>query len=357
MNHPLPPFTCTHSPNLPELLYDLGCTLAISTYQAGKVIFISSKDRKGLVQLPRSFKKPMGIAIAHDHMAIATQDEVVTLVNSPVMAPGYPKQPNTYDGMFIPRSVYYTGEVDIHDLEWVNGELWAVNTKFSCIAKINERYSFESIWKPDFITSLAPEDRCHLNGMALDQGKVSYVSALGNTDEAEGWRANRAGGGIVIDAKSQEVIAHDLSMPHSPRVYDGKLWILLSATGELAEVDTNNGKLTILKRLDGFVRGMCRYGDYLFVGLSKIRKKSSAFGDMPIAKKATACGIVVIYIPQMSIAGSLTYEASVEEIYDIKVIPDFKRPGLLNHESPEHRMALVTPDGTYWARNTTHINE
>ncbi|TRX60822.1 TIGR03032 family protein [Fulvivirga sp. M361] len=353
MNQPIAPFTCTHSPNLPELLFDLNCTLAISTYQAGKVVFISSKDRKNLVQLPRSFKNPMGIAFKDNNLAIATQNEVITLANHPAMAHTYPKKPGTYDGIFIPRAVYYTGDVDIHDLEWVNNELWAVNTRFSCIARISDQYSFESIWKPYFITSLAPEDRCHLNGMATEGGRLKFVSALGNTDQAEGWRTHRTTEGIIIDTENQEIIAKDLAMPHSPRVYENKLWVLLSATGELVEIDKNNGRVTTLKKLDGFVRGMCKYGDYLFIGLSKIRKESSAFGDLPIAKKAVACGIAVIYVPQMSVVGHLKYETSVEEIYDVKILPHFKRPGLLSHEGPEHRMALVTPDGTYWAKNNS----
>jgi len=350
MSAPLPPFSCTHSPNLPELLYQLGCSLAISTYQAGKVIFIGAKDTNSLVQLPRAFKKPMGIALSGDKMAIANQQEVLVLGNSTEMARTYPKQPKTYDALFLPRAVYYSGETDIHDLEWKGGELWAVNTLFSCISKVNSDFSFEPLWKPSFISKLSPEDRCHLNGMAFQDGSLKYVSALGQGNHAESWRENRTSGGILIDTDSQDIVAENLPMPHSPRVYDKKLYVLLSASGELAEIDVNTGKYKAIKKLNGFVRGMDKLGDYLFIGLSKIRQKSSAFADLPIAKEAVFSGIVVLHIPTASIVSHLKYENSVEEIYDIKVMAGLRRPGILNNEKPDHQAALVTPEATFWAK-------
>jgi len=131
MPKPLPPFSCTYSPNIPELLWQLNCTLVITTYQAGKVILLSAKGPDDLIQLPRNFEKPMGIALEKEKMAVATKHEVVILANAPGLASSYPKQPKTYDGLYVPRATYYTGQVDIHDLEWGTDGLWAVNTLFS----------------------------------------------------------------------------------------------------------------------------------------------------------------------------------------------------------------------------------
>lgn len=350
MSQSLPPFSCTYTPNIPELLQSLNCSLAISTYQAGKLIFISPKDRDHLVQLPRQFAKPMGMALEGNKLALATLNEVVVFADSRELAATYPKKPDTYDGLFIPRSTYYTGEADIHDLHWTEKGLLAVNTRFSCLAYINDNYNFTPFWKPDFISKMTAEDHCHLNGVAMDGNTPRFVTVLGKTDTSYGWRATKANGGCLIDVQSNEIIIDQLAMPHSPRIYNGNVYVLLSASGELVEVDIANKKYRVVKKLDGFARGMDRIGDFLFIGLSKLRQTSTAFADLPIAKGSVFCGIVVLHLPTASIVGHLKYENSVEEIYDVKVLPGLKRPGILNMEKPDFRMAVSTPEKTFWAR-------
>lgn len=348
MDKELAPFACTYSEGLPELLISLRCTLAISTYQAGKVIFISAKDKLSLIQLPRTFKKPMGIAVHGQQMAVATRNEVIVLSNTPSLAASFPKQPNTYDALYLPRSVYFTGELDIHDLAFTDSGLIGVTTRFSCISKINEQYSFTPIWKPKFIASLQPDDNCHLNGMALEKGEIRYVTALGQTDSANGWRTNKATGGILMNALEQEIILQGLPMPHSPRIYDGKLYVLLSASGELVHVDTIGGKYEVVQRMKGFVRGMDKIGDFVFIGLSKLRTTSQAFGDLPIASESISCGVAVIQLSTGRIIGYIRYENSVEEIYDVRVLPNTRRPGVLNHYQEDHLMPITLPTGNYW---------
>lgn len=346
----LAPFSCTYSAQIPELLQKLNCSLAITTYQAGKVIFISPKDRDHLVQLPRQFTKPMGMALKGNKMALATINEVVVLSNNTELARTYPKQPDVYDGLFIPRAAYFTGEADIHDLHWTTNGLLAVNTRFSCLAYINDAYSFTPFWKPNFISTLMAEDRCHLNGVALKNDLPKYVTVLGKTDTPQGWRNVKASGGCLIDITTNEIVADNLPMPHSPRLYDDKVYVLLSATGELAEIDIKTKNYKVIKQLDGFARGMDRIGDYIFIGLSKLRQTSTAFADLPIAKQSIFCGIVVMHLPTASIAGVIKYENSVEEIYDVKVLPNMQRPGILNHEKPDFRMAVSTPEKTFWGQ-------
>ena len=173
---PPAPFSCQYTPNLPELLTQLGCTIALTTYQAGKVIFISAKDENNLVQLPRTFNKAMGLAIHGDKMGVATKSEIIVLKNDKRLAPTYPKSPNKYDAIYMPRATYYTGQVDIHDIDWGKDGLWGVNTSFSCLCLVDEEYSFTPKWKPHFITDLASEDRCHLNGLAMENGGAGHYS-------------------------------------------------------------------------------------------------------------------------------------------------------------------------------------
>lgn len=342
-------FTCTHSPKLPEILHQLKCTIALSTYQAGKVILVSAVNANRLIQLPRTFPKPMGIAVDPLRLAIATHTEVVVFNNASRMAANYPQQPHTYDALFLPRATYYTGEVDIHDLHWKGDALLAVNTRFSCLATIDHRYSFTPLWKPFFISRITPEDHCHLNGVAFDEGEPKYVTALGKTDVAEGWRKNKDKGGIAMDVSSNTIVAEGLAMPHSPRFYNGALYVLESASGNLVCIEPSSGKKDVVVSLNGFVRGMDRAGDYLFIGLSKLRKKSVAFNDLPIAAKSLFCGIVVVHLPTARVVAELKYEDSVEEIYDVRILQGLRRPGLLSAQKAEHRLALTTPEEDYWA--------
>ncbi|MCB0685857.1 MAG: DUF4915 domain-containing protein, partial [Saprospiraceae bacterium] len=184
---PLPPFSCTYSANLPELLSQLNCTIAISTYQAGKVVFISAKDEQHLVQLPRTFDRAMGLAINGKRMAVATRDEVIVLTNAPGLGVTYPKNPGIYDAFFVPQLTYFTGLVDIHDLHWgKDDKLWGVNTSFSCLVTMSDQFSWQPTWKPFFIDSMVSEDRCHLNGLAMDKGAPRYVTALGRQNSVQG---------------------------------------------------------------------------------------------------------------------------------------------------------------------------
>jgi len=349
----LPPFSCSYSPNIPELLLQLGCTLAISTYQAGKVVFISPKpDGESLVQLPRTFKKAMGIGLEGDKMAIATMEEVLVLVNSPELALYYPKQPNTYDALFMPRATYFTGQVDIHDLDYGEGKLFAVNTSFSCLIRIDDNYSFTPIWKPPFISKLASEDRCHLNGMAMEGGRPRYATAFSTGDTPQAWREEVTTGGVVMDVTNDEFIARGVPMPHSPRLFDGKLFLLLSATGELVHMDLQTGKYDVVCKIDGFVRGLARCGDYIFIGLSRLRKNSSTFAKLKIADVANQAGIAVMHLPTGAFVGEIKYHMSVDEIYDVQVLPGLLRPGILNTDKPEFRMGLSTPEATYWSKTS-----
>jgi uncharacterized protein (TIGR03032 family) len=356
MNEKVPAFTCTHSPNLPELLQKLNCSIALSTYQAGKVVLISAVSHNRLIQLPRSFPKPMGIAVNGKRLAIATLTEVMVFNNASRMAPNYPQQPNTYDALFLPRATYFTGEVDIHDLHWSGETLFAINTRFSCLATIDHHFSFTPQWKPFFISKITPEDRCHLNGVAFENDKPKFITALGKTDTPEGWREQKDKGGIVMEVSSNAIIADGLSMPHSPRIYNNKLYILESATGNLVCIEPSNGRKEIITALNGFARGMDKIGDFLFIGLSQLRQKSAAFNDLPIANRSLFSGVVVVHLPSGKIVAHLKYENSVEEIYDVRIMPGMKRPGLVNSQKLEHRLALTTPEEDYWAVLKEELN-
>jgi uncharacterized protein (TIGR03032 family) len=349
MAAPTTPFSFSHTPALPEILAEIGCSLVVSTYQAGKVIVIRS-DGERLVQLPRTFEEPMGLAVDGGRMAVATKHSLVMLVDEPRLAASYPRQPEIYDALFVPRSVHHCGALAVHDMVFTERGLVGVNTLFSCLFQLDPHWSFRPVWKPRFVSALAPEDRCHLNGLALENGAPRYLTALGATDVAGGWRANKERGGVLLDMASGEVILGGLAMPHSPRVYDGTLYALLSATGEVIAVDRASGQYEVVHRVDGFARGLARCGDYLFVGTSKIRKQHT-FGDLGLAGRREAfCGITLLHLPTGAFVGDLRYQRTCEEIYDVQVLPQRRAPGLLGLHDDAYRHALTMPDQVFWGR-------
>jgi len=353
---PHAPFTLSHTPQLPELLHQLGITLLLSTYQAGKLVMLSAADENRVVQLPRSFLKPMGIAEdpATDRLAIACRNEVIVLANSSELARFYPKAPGRYDALYMPRATYYTGGLDVHDLNFGDDgkALYAVNTRFSCLIKVDDRFSFTPVWQPPFIDKLASEDRCHLNGMAMENGRPAYATAFSETNTPGGWRPDVTTTGVIFDVNTNQVLARGLAMPHSPRIYDGELYVLQTAKGEVSKIDRSSGAVTTVCHVGGFVRGMAKYGDYLFVGLSKLRKNSSTFGKLSFAEKANRAGIMVIHLPTGAKVGELVYASSVDEIYDVHVLAGKRRVNVMNTATEDHLAGLSTPQTTYWAKPT-----
>jgi uncharacterized protein (TIGR03032 family) len=345
MNQPKP-FDCEYSPQFAELLGKLGISLAVSTYQAGKVIIVSPVDNDRLIQLPRTFSGAMGMAADEDRLAVATTHEVVLLRNEPGLAAGYPTKPGVYDSIYLPRASFYTGNLALHDMAFVNGKLLSVNTLFSSVSEINSESNFTSVWQPPFISDLQPEDRCHLNGMAVADGQIKYVTALGQGNQPHQWRDNKMSGGVLMEYPSGEIILDNLSMPHSPRVYDDELYLLNSAQGELIKVDLRQKSYEVIVSLGGFARGMVRWGDYLFIGVSKLRHNSPVFADLPIAKTSFA-GVIAVYLPYKTVVGFMKYTMSVDEIYDVKIVPSL-RPSIISADMDIHKAAYALGQQSFW---------
>ena len=225
------PLRSVHTASFAVLLEQLGISLLVSTYQAGKVVVLRSEH--GVLNTHFcGFNKPMGMALSGDRLAVATALEIWEYHNLPAVAQQL-EPVGRHDACFLPRRAHVTGNVQTHELAWADEELWFVNTRFSCLCTLDERHNFVPRWKPEFISQIAPEDRCHLNGLGLYEGQPRFVTALGTTDTAAGWREHKRDGGVLIDIATNEVLLSGLSMPHSPRWYDGRLWVLNSGEGEI----------------------------------------------------------------------------------------------------------------------------
>ena len=350
------PFELIHSSQVPELLHRLGCSLLLSTFQAGKLIAISPKDENSMVQLTRNFNRPMGITFSNEYqkMALACFNEVIQFRNSSQLAKSYPNKANVYDSLYIPTQTNYTGKLDLHDLSYgENDQLYAVNTLFSCICTFDATANFVPYWQPDFISDLEPEDRCHLNGMALLNGKPKYATAFATSNKELGWKENLTKTGVLIDVETNEIILTGLGMPHTPRIINDELYLLLSATGQLVKVDVENKSYKVIVELNGFVRGMSFYEDYLFIGMNKLRKNSSSFAHLDVAKLSDFAGIKIIHLPSGSLQGYLQYTSSVDEIYDVEVLPNLLRPNILNTITDLFTQSILTEDMAFWMKTVS----
>jgi uncharacterized protein (TIGR03032 family) len=313
--------------NLPYLLQQLGISLVVSTYQAGKVLAIGTYEGKLEFQVS-NFEQAMGVAVDGRRMAVGTRRQIWFLKNAPDLARRL-EPPGKFDACYLTRSCHYTGPIHVHELAWSGSELWVVNTLFSCLCTLSEDYSFVPRWQPPFISSLAAEDRCHLNGLCLEEGKPRYVTALAEVDTPAGWRPTKATSGCVIDVPSGQTLARGLAMAHSPRLHQGQLWVLDSGYGRISWVDRKTGHVEPVAHVEGYTRGLALFGPYAFVGLSRIRE-TSVFGGIPIAERREQlkCGVEVIELTSGRSVASLRFHSGVTEIFDVHVLLGIRCPAI-----------------------------
>ncbi|MBR8827123.1 MAG: TIGR03032 family protein [Gomphosphaeria aponina SAG 52.96 = DSM 107014] len=318
-------------------------SIALSTYQTNRIFFIGKKPDGTLSGFERFFDRAMGLYQQENSLYLATRYQIWRFDN--MLTSGQLHQ-KSYDALYVPTIGYTTADLNTHDLVLDNnGDLIFVNTKYSCLAKLKPGFSFEPIWQPSFISGLTPEDRCHLNGLAQVGGKPKYVTACSRSDVAAAWRGRRQNGGVVIEIESKEIITTGLSMPHSPRYYQGKLWVLNSGSGELGYIESD--KFQPVTFCPGFVRGLAFWQNFAIVGMSKPRDRSfnGLALDETLAKKdATAkCGVMVIDLNNGQVAHWLEFEGVVTELFDVVVLPGVKQPMALGFKTDEIQRLVNFP--------------
>lgn len=341
---PQPKLELTGTRQFTAWLAEQRVSLAFTTYQSGKVFLIGLQPDGRLSVFERTLNRCMGMVATPDAQTlyISTLYQLWRFERANAAGQGY----NGYDALYVPQVGYTTGDLDIHDMAVdANGNVVFVNTLFSCLATTSETHSFRPLWRPPFISKLAAEDRCHLNGLAMENGRPRYVTAVSESDVNDGWREHRAGGGIVMDVPANTIIARGLAMPHSPRLYQGRLWLLNSGTGEFGHVDVNSGRFEPVSFCPGYLRGLAFTGHYAVVGLSESRHNRT-FDDLPLkgrmAEKQAEprCGLQVIDLRTGDNVHGLRISGIVEELYDVVVLPGVVRPMALGFVSDEIRRVI-----------------
>jgi uncharacterized protein (TIGR03032 family) len=337
------------SPRLSGWLAEQRVSLAFTTYQTGKLFLLGRHPEGRLAVFERTFDRAMGLWADGQTIWLSTRYQLWRFEN--LLRPGELYQ--GYDRLYVPKVANTTGDLDIHDVAIDHaGRPVFVATSFGCLATLAERASFTPIWRPPFVSKLAAEDRCHLNGLALADGRPRYVTAVSTSDVVDGWRDRRRDGGVVLEIPEGRVIASGLSMPHSPRLYRGRLWLHNSGTGHFGSIDPGEGRFEPLTFCPGYLRGLAFVGDYAVVGLSRPRDDKTFGGlalDAELTKRAAdaRCGLLIIDLRTGDVAHWLRVEGLVRELYDVAVLAQVSRPMALGFKTDEiQRMIAIGDEGS-----------
>lgn len=333
--------TITTSRLFPSWLASRNASIAFTTYQAGKFFLIGVKPDGALSVFERTIERPMALCAAGGDLYLSS---LFQLWRFKAIAGAGDYQ--GHDRLYSPRQSWVTGDIDIHDIKVDRtGRVFFVNTLFSCIAAASASDSFDPVWRPKFISKLAAEDRCHLNGMAMKDGAPAFATAVGRCDVADGWRDHRRGGGVLIDIASDEVAASGLSMPHAPRVKDGRVYLVNAGTGEFGAVDLASGKFQPIAFCPGFLRGLDFVDDFAIITMS-LPRGNRTFEGLPLQETlektgaAPRCGVAVIDLKTGDLAHWLRLEGVVTELFDAVVLDGAKRPAAIGFRSDEIRRVL-----------------
>lgn len=312
-------------------------SLVLTMYQWGRAYLVSVQNGEVLID-DHVAPRVMGVAANDRTIWLGAEHSIFRYENC--VAPGC-RDERGRDARYVPQTVYVTGDVDTHDVTVDDsGRVVFANTKYSCLATVDERTGFVPLWKPPFVSALVPEDRCHLNGVALEDGKAAYVTVIAKTDTHEGWRQHKHDGGCVIDVRTNEVVVDGLSMPHSPRVHNGQLWLLESGSGYLCRFDPTTRRLERVVLCSGYTRGLTFVGDYALVCTSRPRHGIHFAGleieqNLAAARAQPKCSLQVVSLKDGKITHELIFEGDVSELYDVAVLPGIKRPSMVGFYGDE----------------------
>lgn len=334
-----PRLEITGSRRFADWLDEAGVSLLFTTYQADKLFLLGLLPDGRLSVFERTFARPMGLAVDGSGFWMASRHDLIRFEN-------FLEDGGDYDGadaLYSPLRTHATGDLDAHDIAvGTDGRPIFAATLFNCLATIDDHHSFRPVWAPPFIDRLAAEDRCHLNGLALDAGEPAYATAVAATNVAEGWRAHRVGGGILVDIRRDRIALDGLSMPHSPRLHAGRLWLLNAGAGEVGFLDEARERFEPVAFCPGFLRGMTLIGKYAVVGLSRLRESSTLKG-LPLSERLerenaeAACGLRVVNLETGDVEHALHVSGIVEELYDVAALPGVRRPAAIGLKTDEIR--------------------
>ncbi len=349
-----PELAITGSRHLAGWMSDNRVSLAFSTYQAGKLFMVGLQPDGRFSIYERTFNRAMGLYASDDAQTL-WMASLYQLWRFENFVPKGGATADGYDRLYVPTLGHTTGDIDIHDVHvGGDGRPVFVATLFNCLGTISETHSFQPLWKPPFVSKMAPEDRCHLNGLAMDPRtrEPAYATMVSKSDVSDGWRDRRLGGGLLMDVRSNEIVCEGLSMPHSPRMHPdepGRVWLVQAGTGFLGYVDLGSGKFVEVAFCPGFVRGLTFVGCYAIVGMSATRENRT-FSGLPLDENLRSrdaeprCALHIVNLDTGAAEHWLRIEGVVRELYDVVALRGVRRPMLLGFKTDEIRRTIRLPE-------------
>lgn len=359
-------FSSRATDNFAKILKALNISLAVTSYQSTRLILIRSDGEQIDTRL-KTFPRPMGIYADEERITLGTFNQVVEFKRSDKLLKRIKEgaldstgnfsrkvlekdkehleefnkarakeleEIKQADSLYLHRAAITTGMINIHDIAWGDEGLWVVNSTFSCLSTLSPHASFVARWKPNFISELVPEDRCHLNGMAMMDGRPKYATTFNMKDSMDSWSKGRINYGTLIDIDTHEILMEGMIMPHSPKVYQGEIYVCESGLGVVWKYNPQTKTKSLVVKLQGFTRGLYFYGGMMFVGTSQVRT-SEIKNPIPLSKEydETYAGVWIINLETSQEIGHITFEGDVDQIYDIAIIPKSSYPEVLNVNS------------------------
>ena len=313
------------------------CSLAFSSYQTGQLFLVGMLPNGQVSFHQQNYVRAMGLHATPQRLYVGSLFQVWRLEN--VLAP-HERANSHFDRLYVPRNAQTTGDIDVHELAVDKaGRVIFVNTKFSCLATMSVTHGFRPLWKPPFISRLAAEDRCHLNGLAMQDGAPAYVTAVSRSDMITGWRDRRHEGGVLIDVRDDRIVTDQLSMPHSPRATADGIYLLDSGRGQIARIDPKSGAKTDIAFCPGFLRGLAIHNGYAVVTVSLPR--DGAFGGLALQdelKKRDGepwCGVCIVDLRSGDLVEWIRLNGAIKELFDVAVIPEVRCPMALGVQSAD----------------------
>jgi uncharacterized protein (TIGR03032 family) len=317
-------------------------SLAFTSYQTGQLFLVGSHPNGTVSFNQQNFTRAMGVCYQPGRLYLGSLFQLWRLEN--MLRPGEIGN-QAFDAVLVPRNAQTTGDVDIHEVGIdAEGRVIFVNTRYSCLCTLDLTHSFRPVWKPAFISKLAPEDRCHLNGLAMDKGQPRYVTAVSRSDVLSGWRERRHEGGVLIDVRDDRIVTDQLSMPHSPRVAGDALYLLDSGRGRIVRIDPATGARTDIAFCPGFLRGLAIHDGHAIVTVSKPR--NGTFNGLLLdtemrSRDATPwCGIMIVNLATGDIVEWIRLEGHISELFDVAAMPGILCPMALGPGTVEIQNAI-----------------
>ena len=180
----------TADPCFVRLLQELGISLIAGIRPGAIGCFGAEADALTVSCTPVTI--PLGMATDGTRIAVGSRRDITIFAPSTRLAEHLPGNPGYYDVVYVPVSLYRTGECMVHDMALDGPSVLFTNTQFSCLCRADGFSSFVPLWQPPFISALLPQDRCHLNSFATDAGRVRYATAFATSDTRQGYRTGRS---------------------------------------------------------------------------------------------------------------------------------------------------------------------